>query len=262
MTPPKPSSTGHSATPVISYSRPGGEPAKPARRWVPSWLAQDVTGHVNKRVRCEKCGAGYLYELRRTAAGHTSLLVLGFVALRVVLPLLLLRPITFIYRIARFSEVIEWGRDEAATQARKRLRKQLLHEVEPVACPDCGWYQRDMVREIRARAYAWTGLVTAALVLSGPIMATALGASQSRIALQAGPAALWMACTVAGIAAAALLLAGRWLAARGIDPHDARAGAGPANPNAPAATREAEHRDRIAAATARLTKARRRAGGG
>jgi len=255
--PPQPSSEKPSAAPVISYARAPGGPGRPKRRWLPTWLAQEVTGHVHKRVRCEKCGAGYLYELRRTAGGHTSLLILGFVALRILLPLLTFRPILIIYRIARLSDVIGWGRDEAATQARKRLRKQLLHDVEPVPCPDCGWYQRDMVSEIRARSFTWVGWASAASIVSGPILAMALQASHCGLATEAGSATFWFACTAIGIVTAGLLLAGRWLAVRGIDPNDGRS---PTDPKAPAATREGEHRDRITAATARLTAARRRGG--
>src|SRR6185295_5984404 len=39
--------------------------------------------------------------------------------------------------------------------AAKQLQKLLLYGVDPVACPDCGWIQAEMVAEMRKRRHRW-----------------------------------------------------------------------------------------------------------
>jgi DNA-directed RNA polymerase subunit RPC12/RpoP len=75
-------------------------------------------------VNCEKCSHRYTYELKRTVAGHAS----------------------------TAYHVDERGAGERAIRAAQaNLEKSLKMAVNPVRCPQCGWLQADMVREVRRR---------------------------------------------------------------------------------------------------------------
>src|SRR3954451_16457292 len=91
-------------------------------------VGQQVTATMGtgvvKRVTCEKCSCAYVYEMVRSATGSG------------------LNP----YFIDPGG-----AEDRAYGRAARRLRKALVEGAEPVACPDCGWYQGDMVREIKRR---------------------------------------------------------------------------------------------------------------
>jgi hypothetical protein len=83
-----------------------------------------MTGSVVRRVKCEKCPCEYAYELVRRGTGSgTSPYLLNNAG----------------------------AQDLAQKQASRRLRKQLENGMDPVPCPDCGWYQVEMVAEIRRR---------------------------------------------------------------------------------------------------------------
>lgn len=99
-----------------------------------------VQGSVLKSNRCEKCGAEYVYEIERSATGSgSSLLFLDN----------------------------DGAEERAATSARDKLYDKLESAVDAVACPSCGWYQRDMARHLKRQS------VVIALVLGLPLVAIA-----------------------------------------------------------------------------------------
>ena len=85
-------------------------------------------GESLKQIHCAKCGRTYFYTIVRLGTGRGDSL---------------------------------YGTDDAGAQRRAQaraeaeLQRPLEHDVEPVACPDCGWYQPEMVREWGRRRYLW-----------------------------------------------------------------------------------------------------------
>src|SRR4051794_26124698 len=82
------------------------------------------TGSVVRHVECEKCNCFYAYELVRRGTGRA----------------------TSPYMLNNAG-----AQRRADRRAAADLRKQLRTGVDPAACPDCGWYQATMVREMRRR---------------------------------------------------------------------------------------------------------------
>jgi hypothetical protein len=66
-------------------------------------------------VRCERCKHKYYYELTRSARGYGS------------------------------------SKEQARRRAEVSLRWLLECDVEPVPCPHCGWWQREMIPVVRER---------------------------------------------------------------------------------------------------------------
>jgi hypothetical protein len=113
--------------------------------WITAWreYKSTISGTVVRRVTCEKCACAYAYELVRAASGGA----------------------TSIYMLNNAG-----AEYRARTRANKKLRRALERGVEPVPCPDCGWFQAEMVQEARRRLVQ--GLVPAAavcLTLAGAI---------------------------------------------------------------------------------------------
>lgn len=164
--------------------------------WARKIYRADISGAVVRRVTCEKCGCAYAYEMvRQGRGGGTSLYMLNNAG----------------------------AEDRARTRASKRLRRELLHGVDPVGCPDCGWYQADMVREARRRTMQ--GIVPTAIVCLAIAAAYALvvGALLSATAgVEPRPAAYWLRVgALPGflVGAALLALLVRYAVARGVDPN-------------------------------------------
>src|SRR5205809_6648064 len=90
----------------------------------------------------------------------------------------------------------------AQERARISLQKRMRRAVDPGACPDCGWYQAQMVREVRRRILRpliWLGTVPAILALVVIAMALLTAGGVSRI-----DGAGWrIIAVVAGVAVAA-----------------------------------------------------------
>ena len=64
------------------------------------------------------------------------------------------------------------GADRARRHATRVAQRRLDRGAEPVACPDCGWFQPDMVREVRRRASRRLETVAIGLpVLAGVVLA-------------------------------------------------------------------------------------------
>ena len=96
-----------------------------------------VSGTVIKDVRCEKCGCEYLYRMIRRGEGSGS---------------------------SPYYLNNEGAQRRANAGAKRQLQKLLARGVDPVACPDCGWLQAQMVRELRRRSLR--GLIYTAITLA------------------------------------------------------------------------------------------------
>jgi hypothetical protein len=83
-------------------------------------------GAVPKTVRCEACNLKYSYLLSREASVPAR----------------------------------DWWGKAAQQQASDDLRKLLARGCDPVPCPKCGWYQRDMVKRVRHLRYRTLLLAT------------------------------------------------------------------------------------------------------
>jgi hypothetical protein len=163
---------------------------------ITAWLSYKakVSGAVTKRVTCEKCSCAYAYEMVRQARGAgTSLYFLDNAG----------------------------AENRAYAQANKRLRRAFERGVEPVACPDCGWFQSEMVEEARRRTLrVMKPIAIVALALAGfygsmAVLALAVGAGRS-------PDVKWWEAIIipGGLAAVGLLLLGiRYAVVRGVDPN-------------------------------------------
>jgi hypothetical protein len=85
-------------------------------------------GDVDKFVHCEKCGTDYVYRaFRNVVATAMSLYFLEN----------------------------QGASERAQERAQNKLDRTLESAVEPVPCPSCGRFQKDMVREARRRHLRW-----------------------------------------------------------------------------------------------------------
>jgi hypothetical protein len=109
-----------------------------------------LSGSVLKVLRCEQCGTEYGYQMTRSAqGGGTSLLFLDN----------------------------QGAQDRAAQAASARLVAKLENSCDPVPCPQCGWYQAEMIPRVRRLRYRWlqnTGIalfpISAFLVMAAAII--------------------------------------------------------------------------------------------
>jgi hypothetical protein len=62
-------------------------------------------------------------------------------------------------------EMLRGADGETFRSANMRLRSKLERSCDPVPCPDCGWYQQEMVHRLRMKHLAWLQLIAQALVL-------------------------------------------------------------------------------------------------
>jgi hypothetical protein len=92
-----------------------------------------VSGSTPVAVRCENCKGKYYYELKRTAKG---------------------------------GALDKWV---ARAVARQRLRRMLASDCEAVPCPECGWYQEEMVPLVRRSHRRWLQHVGMAVGFLGPL---------------------------------------------------------------------------------------------
>src|SRR5437867_349294 len=81
-----------------------------------------VTGQQTKLVACEKCGGEYVYVLKREGKGT-----------------------------GRSPMYLDnaGAAQRASKEAGDDLQRQLKEEDDPVPCPDCGWFQKTMVSDLR-----------------------------------------------------------------------------------------------------------------
>ena len=86
------------------------------------------TGTAVRHVKCEKCGCDYCYRLFRRGSGAAS---------------------------SRYGLDNKGAQTRAENVAAKKLQKLLLYGVDPVPCPDCGYFQAEMVEEYQSRFHGW-----------------------------------------------------------------------------------------------------------
>src|SRR5258706_6987794 len=87
-----------------------------------------ATGSIIKKCTCEKCACEYQYQMVRRGEGASS---------------------APYYINQRGAEL------RAQQRAQRTLAKRLEKGIDPVPCPDCGWIQAAMVREMRQRKHRW-----------------------------------------------------------------------------------------------------------
>jgi hypothetical protein len=99
-------------------------------------IAARVSGSTLRTVVCEQCQTEYIYFLTREAeASAVAVLFLDQ----------------------------EGAGIRALGAAQADLRKKLASEHDPIPCPTCGWYQKPMVKVLRAAH--WRGLHIAGVIL-------------------------------------------------------------------------------------------------
>jgi len=182
-----------------------------------------VKGSTIKNVRCEACQCQYVYEMVRqksrtsdNAAGAGAFGAIGALAMAGV-------------------SAATGGNDpeKLRADARKSLERELARTCDPVACPACGWYQADMVKEARKRYRTWMlGLGATLMVLGGaPLLIMLVINTDPHTAGRVSPLAF--------AAAGALVIAGvttfvcRWRAQRGFDINQGYPSPRPPYPGAP-----------------------------
>lgn len=85
-----------------------------------------MTGSAMKHVICSHCGCKFVYQIKRQATGEaTSWLWLNNMG-------------------ASYN---------AQASATDTLNNKLQNEIDAVSCPDCGMYQKDMVRKLKNDAW-------------------------------------------------------------------------------------------------------------
>ena len=84
----------------------------------PRIFATSLSASVTKRVQCEKCRGTYFYHLARPYATRRA-------------------------------------RATTRADARAALLARMKHDSEPVPCPQCGWIQSNMVRDLLRSSYGW-----------------------------------------------------------------------------------------------------------
>jgi hypothetical protein len=140
-----------------------------------------ASGEVLKKVQCERCGNGYVYQMRRSLAGS------GF---------------------SLFFLDDDGARDRAKRRADAKLNKALVRSQNPVRCPTCGHLQRDMVRALaRGRLSVVFVLYFFFIIAAFLIWVFANGAP-----LGHGLSIAWLPYVIIGGTALAILVAARrWL---------------------------------------------------
>jgi tellurite resistance protein len=87
-----------------------------------------VSGSVTKLCRCEACSEEYLYTAKRkVSASGSSFLWLDN----------------------------DGARERAISGAQGQIQAALAMAVDPVACPNCGWFQADMLSQLKRRRLTW-----------------------------------------------------------------------------------------------------------
>jgi hypothetical protein len=193
-----------------------------------------VSGRTLKRVKCEQCKCDYAYHLTRRGVAHArpneGAMVLGGALFGII---------GHLAAGALFAPDDE-DRARAHEMATKGLHNSLDRECEPVACPDCGWYQAAMVNEARRRRHRWMiwiGSIVVALAVCGLFFVISANFGQ-RYGDGPDPNTLWKLGAVA--AAGLVILALRWALIRRHDPNELWPRRAVPYPNEPTARRLSE----------------------
>lgn len=139
-----------------------------------------VQGEVWKCVSCSNCHQGYAYllELEATGEDHDLLFLDG-----------------------------EASAERARVQAEQNLSEKSRNVVLPIPCPNCGFYQEDMLQKLKSEASINS------LQIAGTVIAVL-----SLVPLAFGIPYLWVVTIVLAVAGLALLAYGYVLAFR-FDPN-------------------------------------------
>jgi hypothetical protein len=78
--------------------------------------------NTTRSVRCENCGANFSYPYFARGVGRDG---------------------------SPYFLDNQGAATRAAAQAKKRLKQEVTDGTSMVPCPQCGWYQKKMVREMR-----------------------------------------------------------------------------------------------------------------
>jgi hypothetical protein len=96
-----------------------------------SWRTYTSTAaqRAIKRVACEKCGCQFAYQMIRcySHSGHS------------------------VYGLDN-----QGARQRAVGGAAQKVASAITHHEDPVACPQCGWFQQSMVTKNLRRTWSWT----------------------------------------------------------------------------------------------------------
>jgi hypothetical protein len=156
----------------------------------------------------------------------------------------------------------ESGDEECDISANKKLRTALLNGAEPVPCPECGWYQKDMVREYRTRQYIWIPWSALSLLLiSQGVACWLMALDRNRMfgPVQTGPdhkVETWLICLGIGALCTIWGMILRSLLALRLNPNSGFPQKRNPVPGAPPAIREADFNADIVLATAKITARR------
>lgn len=171
---------------------------------------------AEKTESCERCRCNYGYTIFRRAIGRGSYFIFGSDAKATV---------------------------EASREAVARANERLAKAIEPVPCPDCGWVQSAMIRQIRRDCARWmigAGWLSLVVLLSAAGIILAITSADGhpitiqsqRLTLDAVALAfsLWIG-----------LIGGRYAMICLIDPNTASCANRPAVPGAPIGYRIESH---------------------
>jgi hypothetical protein len=152
--------------------------------------------------------------------------------------------------------------NDAAISANKRLRRRLKRAAEPVACPHCGWYQRDMVAVVRSRSFRRIKWLLPIGLILGPALGLIVWDLQISVPLQKfgfddqNP---WtLPITVAAVILTSLTapVILRWGFSSLVNPNRTSPNKPEPFPDSPVPISEAEWVRRLAAPTNRITASR------
>ncbi len=127
-------------------------------------LTTTSSGSQHRTVRCEKCRAEYHYLLHRTARGEGS---------------------------SFFFLDNAGAARRSADRAAAKLRRSLDKAVDPVPCPACGHFQKDMVAEARRRHLPWMSPHATALILIGYVFLGFVALILNGVLAREGPLLPW-----------------------------------------------------------------------
>lgn len=183
-------------------------------------LTADVEKSRTKRVRCSRCGCTYTYVLQRQASSSRT------------------------YGGWYYNESVA---KEVTDNATRKVHDRLYHGVDPVQCPDCGYYEPGAVREIRRRHGVWMFWAAGvSAFLAWPIALIAYRRlTDWQVESKVVPTMLLILAALLTLAAVGLVI-GKFVAARRLDPNRGYPATRPAPyPGAPKVTRTEPDQDPI-----------------
>jgi hypothetical protein len=258
-TPPIPADLTPQARPILAYQTPPSAKGLGKSRW-------RLSGKTIKRVTCGKCGCAFRYELIRSVSAVSLISVLsnGVIVVLLMVTCLATVGISMLFAIRMVARLFHSAFNGGAgdEHSNRKLRRVLERAVDPVPCPQCGWYQPDMVSEARSRSFNWTRWLQLAVLILAPMFwyaAWNFGLfSAVRLFDWDWTDARVVALLVAAFAAALIgvIECFRWGLSFSVDPNTGYPAEREPYPHSPVATTEAEWAKQMAAQTSRVTAAR------